>query len=182
MANRIQGTLASGRKEVSVAAGRLGYLRSPRFRFHAVWSLVSILKRQWRIDIGMQALVNRAMAGCFLKCRAVFFVQSGRHRDRDRQPRDAARKVLRHVFLDVDLDAGKIKVVALGVNAHDGRYAAAKCGRNQIGGRERFTFAVIVDRRVGDEFAFAWAMNRFATQIARVFNVDVNHSLFRDDG
>ena len=83
------------------------------------------------------------------KCRAMFLTDARRKVDPHRQLGDSARRLGGHVLFDFYFKSRQIEVfVAIGINAHDRRNTTRQRRCNQIRRRERFAFAVIVNRRV----------------------------------
>ena len=96
----------------------------------------------------------------------------GRERNMNlrRQTDDPAGCIVRHFLLHRHGQAAEIDSEVLRSNSHGSAYAGGKSCRDQIGGRERFAFALIVARRVRGDFCLRWAMRSVAMQIARVLN------------
>ena len=89
------------------------------------------------LNVGMQTLVDRAVAACGFQFCAVGGRQTtrlvGRNCDRDAQGPDATDWLLNHFLFDMGFRAGDVQRVSLGDDTHDGQNTTSQCGANQIG-------------------------------------------------
>ncbi len=114
------------------------------------WAIRSLPNKLHRhLDVGVDAVVNRAMIGCAFHNRRRFLIMRDGHFNADRELGDAAWGVRSHDFFDVDSHAVDIQARRVGLDSHDGCHAARESGGEEVGGREAFAAAVVVDRGIG---------------------------------
>ena len=77
-----------------------------------------------------------------------------------------------HFFFDANGGAAKVDAVALGIDAHDGDHAGAKCGGAEVGRRKGFAFAVVIHRRICEKGASGRTVPGLRAEAAEIFDVD----------
>ena len=132
------------------------------------------MKGDRRVDVRVEALVNRAVAGGALEALTHLLLQANRHRDLGAERVDAAR-VGHHLLLHGNLDACQVEPVLLRLDAEDGGDAGAEGGGHEVGGREGTALAVVVFGGVGGEGDAGRRVLGFALQVAEVVGVNFDH-------
>jgi len=119
--------------------------------------------------------MHRAGFGRALHDDRRFRVVRDRHGDLQRQLGDAAWHVGGHDFFDLDAHAGDVDAERVCLDAHDCGHATRERGGDEVGGREAFAAALVVDGGIGGERLTRWAMGGVTVKLSFVNDVDGDH-------
>ena len=122
----------------------------------------------------MEGLLHGAGFGGADETVADFERDAGRHGDVDLELGDAAGRRGRHVLGDGGVRAAEIEARVAGMDAEDGEEAGRHGGGGEVGRREAFALALVVDRGVGHDDVARGAVHGADVEVTEVFAGDVD--------
>ena len=123
----------------------------------------------------MEGLADRTGQSSILEGKFSFVVEVGWEVEIEVDLSDATRRFGRHDFRDFDFGITDVDTESSGSEVHERQHTTAECSRNQVGRREKFAFAVVVERGIGNDFVTRVDMGSFGAEVTQIYCLNRSH-------